>query len=510
MRHPTASSCLFALGFFSLTTACLAQARVPEPSPALITRMEGSREAYIYRMMQPFRAAAGLDQALTEHDLAKAKTKAAAQSLGWMIGQFRMADVNNDGVLSPDEIPEPDAFGIGRQIELGSMDTDKDGSVSLREVYRSPDAFIPGDGYDLGVGQLSELFALDPNSDGKLTAVELEGLAREAFAYFDTDGDSVITTTELKPLQEKQRSLMEARAFRAQFRNCGLPKAHPADEVVMVSAYETGTLSDVTIVGQDDETQTMELRIEAGEKPLYLVGATYEPTIWRITGHSERVRKFVVSSSSPNAGVVGLPRQAIVFRPRSKCISYISEPTPERVTRQADALKSALDASSIKIISVYELGGASIPSNAVEPASWKRDEGRPNLIGLKVTDLGLNNVDGATYSEFLRYNPWGIVDIDPSNVITNGKAESYDVFPGLAGLLQLIKDGSITVQGKNGNELLVTRPIARLPAGVWVGIAGRKRFVFANGVPVPDGDYRRMGVFRIDNDGNRVRVKPGK
>jgi hypothetical protein len=118
----------------------------------------------------------------------------------------------------------------------------------------------------------------------------------------------------------------------------------------------------------------------------------------------------------------------------------------------------------------------------------------------------MNNVDGPTYGEFLRYNPWGIVDI-PAKVITNGKAESYDVLPGLAGLLQLIKDSSITVQGKNGNELLVTKPIARLPAGVWVGTAGVKRFVFAQGVPVPNGDYTRLGVLRIDGHGNRVRVK---
>lgn len=81
----------------------------------------------------------------------------------------------------------------------------------------------------------------------------------------------------------------------------------------------------------------------------------------------------------------------------------------------------------------------------------------------------------------MHYDPWGIVDVDPSKVSTNGKAGSYDVYPGMAGLLQLIKDGSIKVQGERSNE--------------------------AHGVPVPEGDYRRMGVFQLDAEGKRVRVK---
>ena len=89
----------------------------------------------------------------------------------------------------------------------------------------------------------------------------------------------------------------------------------------------------------------------------------------------------------------------------------------------SDAIKGALDASSIKVIGIYELGGASIPSHAVEPASWKRNDGRPSLIDLKVSDFGLKGVDDETYPEFLRYHPWGIVDIDPAKVVTNGKGE---------------------------------------------------------------------------------------
>ena len=92
MRHPTSSSVILALGILSLSAAASAQAPASEPGPALITRMAGPRETYIYSILQPFRAAAGVDQALTEEDIAKVKAKVDGQTLAWMISQFRVAD----------------------------------------------------------------------------------------------------------------------------------------------------------------------------------------------------------------------------------------------------------------------------------------------------------------------------------------------------------------------------------------------------------------------------------
>ena len=97
----------------------------------------------------------------------------------------------------------------------------------------------------------------------------------------------------------------------------------------------------------------------------------------------------------------------------------------------------------------------------------------------------------------------------PIQVTTNGKAEVYDVLPEFAGLLQLIKDGAIAVQGE---DLLVTKPITRFPAEIWVGMINgnmrdAKRFVLATGVPAPEADYRRLYVARIGADGKRSQVR---
>ena len=61
-----------------------------------------------------------------------------------------------------------------------------------------------------------------------------------------------------------------------------------------------------------------------GSDPLYIAIATYQPTIWRFYGATERVERVVVISNGPQpdrasrnvvslAGVVGLPAEQTSF-----------------------------------------------------------------------------------------------------------------------------------------------------------------------------------------------------
>ena len=69
----------------------------------------------------------------------------------------------------------------------------------MDEVYRWADTKARREyKYDPGYRDLSQLLALDPNGDGKLTAAELEKLGKKAFRVFDRDKNGVLDEQEFR------------------------------------------------------------------------------------------------------------------------------------------------------------------------------------------------------------------------------------------------------------------------------------------------------------------------
>lgn len=83
-----------------------------------------------------------------------------------------------------------------------------------------------------------------------------------------------------------------------------------------------------------------------------------------------------------------------------------------------------------------------------------------------------------------RFYAGGIVEIDPNDVFAPPKAQAYDVLPQQAGLLQLLRAGSL--EGTHDGYFLITKPIARFPAGL-NGAHGVK-IIVKKGVPLPAGN----------------------
>jgi len=83
-----------------------------------------------------------------------------------------------------------------------------------------------------------------------------------------------------------------------------------------------------------------------------------------------------------------------------------------------------------------------------------------------------------------RAYPGGIESVMPEDVLSNGTIEPYDVLPRLAGLVQLVRSGHLSVL--SDRTFSIDRPIPRFPTG----LGGRQsvEFVLRRGVPMPKGD----------------------
>ncbi|WP_283195028.1 hypothetical protein [Rhizobium sp. AN80A] len=459
------------------------------PPSVLIESIRASREAYLAQVFSAFRTYSGPDQILTAEDIEKARNIGAAAARAGVMKEFFAADLNDDGRVTLEEMAAVNRNrpGVSPFDVVGALD---DGVVTLEEANAAA-RIGPAQARDYGVGAiLIGLLALDLDKDGKLTADELEKQARAAFAYYDRDGDGALSATETRALATARTDSFRERAAEELLASCSLPRAGAADTILNVRSYEAGALSDVTVAGQDGVTETSELNIEAGDTPLYIVASSYTAMIWRVTGHVGRVSRIVVSSPA-GAGAVGLPKEKVTSIRSQGCLRYQSAAVASG-SQQLAALGKVLGKPVDAIIDAYTLPKAVLPSDGVAPRDLKPGRNAALRSTVAFSAGGLENVDADTYRSFMRFSPSGLIRIDPADVVSDGKAQRYEVLPQEAGLLQLLMSGSLRTQ--QPGLYTIDKPIARFPAGL--NGAHQVRFVLPEGVPRPAGNPGHSTLIR--------------
>ena len=347
-------------------------------------------------------------------------------------------------------------------------DLNGDGVITFAEMLQP----VPGeDPVRPEVRELSRLMALDPNRDGRLTGDELTTLARAWFAVVDTDRDGYLAKEEVAAFNKA--SPPPEPAARAGF--CALPRPGPNDLIVAYGLYEGTALSSVSVAGQDRETSTTRVMIEPGERPIYLVLSSVTPTIWRLEGSTDRLARVVLlsgpSPGRPAAGATGVSADKIVFAGSRDCRLSLYELEGRNRADAAATLQKAFGRPADALVGDYAAEGVSLPSGVI---SKKANERPPAPAGF----------EEAMWAEALRYDPDGVVDVDPAAVVSPLPAERYEVLPQQAGLAQLLGEGSLT--RIEGGGLKIARPLKRFPPGL--DGAHSTIFLLSKGVPMPPGD----------------------
>lgn len=387
----------------------------------------------------------------------------AATRRAMILSNLLSADLDADGTVTRDEIAR--VLAIGRSNgQLGDLflrfDTDTDDRVTPDELAR-------------GVAS-----AVREASSGR------EDRAQRIGRLVDFDADGLVTEDEL---------VRAVRALAAQSApiEFGTPAAEPVAaapvaapckvtppgsqaELHVVTGYEGHALSSVSIGGQDQVTQIVDLVIEPGDRPLYLVVASFELVIWRITGAVDRVERIVVQSGATasdlrSGGVIGLPAERISFVASGACFTAGWE-RPAAVAASA-ALALHLGRNADAAFADYTLASVAVPSGT---ASKEDPVAKPPRTDDPQSEL---------QRQLLRFHPGGVVEIDPQTVVSPHPVEPYVVLPSQAGLAQLLQQGLITMQG---DSFLILRPIPRFPAGLYG--AHSVNFVLGPGVTMPPGN----------------------
>jgi hypothetical protein len=269
--------------------------------------------------------------------------------------------------------------------------------------------------------------------------------------------------------------------------SCSVPSPGSNEDVVAVGLYESATLSSAAIGGLDQETNFITVRIEPGDKPLYLVLTSYESMVWRLTGATKRVARVVVSTyhrqpgtGAPASGVIGIAEPKVSF-PRPGCLGNFNNASesPRALER---LYGSWLD--RIRLVTAYSALDVSLPSGAITPDP----KGTPALPP---------GFDRSAWSEAARYWPGGIAMVPPKLIVSPATARSYQVLPSQAGIAQLLGSGAMV---NSGGGLRIVKAIPHLPSGM--GGAHRADISLASGLPIPDGDLVHA-CLKIEDNGEQ-------
>ncbi|MEM8836598.1 MAG: EF-hand domain-containing protein [Pseudomonadota bacterium] len=431
---------------------------------------------------------------VTRQDVAAFQAVQQVKRRTKLIQAYLHLDLDGDGVLTASERAsveksEPSQTRSRYQLLFLKGDKDNDGAISYKELI----AFGNERSKKVrshGPNSVEDLMAFDLNGDNKVDSKEvseaIDRIAKEA--------------PEVRRLAKRNRHQRPGNNRR---NVCTLPKADPAAKVVFLGGYEGSAISSASVAGLNATTTTAALHIEPGDQPLYIFTRTHDPLIWRISGATDRITNFVVqprkTKEGGGAGVVGLRKSQITFTEPGACVGHFAERDTAKARIARARLSGLLGRSVDTFVGEYTLHEVSLPSGTTKGRkSARTDRGVTIQSGNglfrwndgKLTKLNTGR-KGRTAAELQRFYPGGIVEIDHEQVISPKPASSYDVLPQQAGLLQLIKEGAITLT--RDGFYLIEKDISRFPAGLYGGHS--VKFMIAKGVKMPKGSPGHSTVY---------------
>lgn len=287
---------------------------------------------------------------------------------------------------------------------------------------------------------------------------------------------------------------------------CSLPAPSSDAAIVSLSLYEGQAVSSVALGSQARETTAIDVFVEPGRRPIYLVVTSYDQLVVNLRGAVSRVEQLVFFARPRNAmGAVGIPRTRVSFADQRACgLSWSAYEAPRNEVAQA--LSAALGRPPAVIGGTYELATARVSDRAVVTQAAPRAPAAPGARG-----------------EMLLFYPAGVKRLDAAAVVASAPAAPYEVLPSTAGIVQLLAAGKLEAGSRADVEAWakvasrrpgrtaqdVERERTRIIGQVYVvrrafavpaELCGAHAvtFVVPNGVPTPQGNPCHSAVLLPD------------
>lgn len=443
------------------------------------------------------------DGELTRDAIAVHEAMQTARQRASALGRVFAFDLDGDMEVSTAEVERQLPYlnqgqSVALQTLLATADRNRDGSLSLTELWQ--DAMSREARMRPDRKRMEELLQFDANQDGKVTPDEIAQTVEK------------IAANEVSPNVTPPQSLRQPVAGQS----CEFPEPSAEAEILLLGGYEGYAVSNMAMSGLDRETSAAVIHIEEGDAPLYILATAFDSIVWKITGDTDRVERFVAPATARGVGVAGLAPEVVHFEPGRNCLpKYFKDRDSGEAIAAKGRVSSKLKRSVDHMFGAYTLGEIHLPSGAHKGITGGGTKANgltiiKNNRRYLVTDDGVQVLDPPKDQQvgdlerklqklLLRYYRGGILEFAEGEVVASHQAQPYDVLPQQAGLLQLARQGALS-QTPDG-YFKIDKPIPRFPAGLNGGHS--VRFILSTGVPMPGGSPGHSTVIR-EEDGTCV------
>lgn len=482
------------------------------------------------------------DGKVAPDDAALAETLSTASRRAGKIQSTLIYDLDGDGVVTTAELRRALASRASQPLRGGgevavpptpsqraeilrglveaaaAPDTNHDGRITFDEMLAVAAAEADRVRLNQSLSSAEAWSLLDANGDGAITRAEYDAAVRQAFAGIDRNRDGVLDEAESTAAQETQAraasvvGIAEATLRRAAIAKkrreaCHLPLPAPDALLVAASAYEGRGLSTVGLGGDDEAVHVAEVVIEPGDRPIYLTLRSHSPTIWRVHGAVGRITELVAvaqtidHTKTPRVGVIGVPKEKVMLPRAADCLPGIVKGTEKAAQDAAGPVAALFGRPADFVATAYDVGTWSLPSGDNDKKAEFPDQ---------VEGPEFGKPEAMVWGEMIRFNPAGLIHIDPQQVVAAAKPATYVTLPQEAGLAKLVADGAIEIAGKM-RMITIARPSMlrtfsptayrikrkiRLPAAL-TG-AHLVTFLVPKGVPWPEGNAGHSRILPED------------
>jgi len=306
--------------------------------------------------------------------------------------------------------------------------------------------------------------------------------AAPAFAQSDDETQSPNEIDRILAQIHTERALAEYQG------QCDLPAASAREQIVLLSVEGSPRIANVTFGRQQDLTRVVDIEIERGRAPIYLIVTDPGATIWRFTGATRRLRTLVVVGGSPS-GYVGARPRTYANVQMASCFAQFGGPDRSAARIAAGIVERELGRAP-DVVAWQTQIEMSIPAGVLEPpppldgSAWPAAPPAPPGF-----DRGVWEGESLRVAE--------IVMLDPEDV-RGAPVTRIELMPGIMGMAQLTGAGALEAlpyANDGWRNFRVLRSPLILPPNVTFDHYTIRLYLPA-GTPFPEGNLR--GVCLVD------------